>query len=136
MSNLETVPSLYNAFAQGDIAAILECLAEDIEWDCSIGPNPVPWLQPRRGRSEVAGFFESLGELDFHRFEPRVFLEGDDIVVVLLDVQTTIKATGRLVDEEDEVHIWRFNSTGRVSRFTHKLDTLRVWAAFLDAEVP
>jgi ketosteroid isomerase-like protein len=72
----------------------------------------------------VAGFFESLGGLDFHNFAPKVFLESDEVVVALVDVDFTVKATGKRVTEEDEVHVWRFNADGKVARFKEALDSL------------
>jgi ketosteroid isomerase-like protein len=32
-SNLPTVPSIYQAFGKGDVLAILDVLAEDVEWE-------------------------------------------------------------------------------------------------------
>ncbi len=129
MSNLETVQQIYAAFGRGDIPAILECLDEDVEWEYAIAPIDVPWIQHRRGRSEVPKFFESLDGMEFHGFTPKHFLENDNLVVVLIDVDLTVKATGRRIVEEDEVHIWHFNSQGRVIRFGHKLDTFQHWSA-------
>lgn len=123
MTNIETVQEIYAAFGRGDVPAILDHLAEDVEWDYAVGKVDVPWLRPRRGRAEVPGFFHALGALEFTRFEPKTFLEGGDVVVVLLDVGITVRETGQRLAEEDEVHIWRFDPRGRVTRFTHKLDT-------------
>jgi uncharacterized protein len=33
MSNIETVKGVYEAFGRGDIPAILEVIADDIEWE-------------------------------------------------------------------------------------------------------
>lgn len=67
---------------------------------------------------------ESLGGLDFHNFAPKVLLESDGVVVALVDVDFTVKATGKRVTEEDEVHVWRFNADGKVARFKEGLDSL------------
>lgn len=130
MSNLGTVQKLYAAFGQGDIPTILEHLAEDIDWDYAIRATEVPWLQPRHGRDQVPKFFEALGAVEFQKFEPKTFFENEDFVVVLLDVEMTVKATGQRIAEEDEVHIWHFNSQGLVDRFAHKLDTHQTWLAY------
>jgi ketosteroid isomerase-like protein len=45
------------------------------------------------------------------------------------DVELTVKATGRRIVEEDEVHIWRFDAQGRIRRFAHKVDTHQHWRA-------
>ena len=83
----------------------------------------MPWLQPRNGRSEVAGFFENLGALNFDKFVPKEILETDGLVVALVDVELTVKANGKRVAEEDEIHVWRFNDAGKVARFKEGLDS-------------
>ena len=130
MGNLEKVRQIYAAFGRGNIPAILTYLAPDVAWEYGMGPNDVPWLQPRHGRAEVAKFFEAFGALDFHQFEPKTFLESGPLVVALIDVALTVKATGRRITEEHEVHLWHFNAAGQVSRFAHKVDTHQHWSAY------
>ena len=57
MSNIDTVKEMYEAFGGGDIAAILDKLDENVEWDTQYESAAAPWLKPRRGRESVAGFF-------------------------------------------------------------------------------
>jgi hypothetical protein len=57
-------------------------------------------------------------------------LENAGLVVAIIDVTFIVKATGRTITEEDEVHIWRFDDRGRVARFSHKVDTHQHWLAF------
>jgi uncharacterized protein len=125
MSNKETVRELYEAFGRGDVGAILERLDENVEWEPGEGVGDVPWLQPRHGRAGAAEFFTSLGGLEIHRFVPKALLEEDGLVVAVLDVEATIKSTGKRFVEEDEVHLWRFNANGQVTRFRHRVDTWR-----------
>jgi ketosteroid isomerase-like protein len=129
MTNADTVQSMYEAFGRGDIPFILDRLADDVEWEYSITPLGVPWLDRQRGRAAVPAFFASLAALEFHRFQPKTLLERGNIVVALIDVDITVKATGTRIAEEDEVHIWYFDDAGRVVRFGHKLDTHRHWLA-------
>ncbi len=135
MSNLETVQHIYAAFGQGDIPVILDHLAEDIEWEYAITSPITPWLQPRHGRTAVLQFFEALSAFEFHKFQPKTFLENGSVVVALIDVALTVKATGRKIVEEDETHIWYFNAEGKVNRFAHKIDTHQHWIAYR-GEVP
>jgi ketosteroid isomerase-like protein len=121
---------MYEAFGRADIPSILAALAEDVDWEYGEASTDVPWLQPRRGRTAVAGFFEALGALDFHSFQPRVLLESGPIVVALIDLDATVRATGRKVVELDEVHIWHFDAAGRVARFRHRADTHLQWQAY------
>jgi uncharacterized protein len=130
VSNIATVQGIYAAFGRGDVPAILEVLAEDVDWEYGQAPTDVPWLQPRRGRAGAVGFFESLGAIDFARLEATTFLESGSTVVVLLQLEATVKATGRKVVEEDEVHIWHFDAAGQVARFRHRVDTLLHHSAY------
>jgi ketosteroid isomerase-like protein len=124
MSNAQTVQGIYAAFGRGDIPAILERLAPDVEWEYGTTGHGVPWLQPRRGREQVVGFFQALAELlEFKRFAPTAVIEGPGIVVALIDLEAVVKATGRSFAETDEAHIWRFDDAGRVRRFKHGVDT-------------
>lgn len=128
-SNMETVQAIYDAFGRGDVPAILAHLAEDIEWEYSTLDAGVPWLQPRKGRAEVPNFFASLSALEIQKFQPKTLLESGNIVIALIDLEMVVKASGHRVREEDEVHIWSFDSQGRISRFCHRMDTHKHWLA-------
>ncbi|GMU44397.1 MAG: nuclear transport factor 2 family protein [Xanthomonadales bacterium] len=126
MSALARVHAIYAAFGSGNIPAILDRLSPDVDWEYGATPgNVVPWLQPRRGRDGAATFFSELARsLRIQRFAPKHFLaDGDDLVVVVLDIEFVVLATGRRVVEEDEVHLWRFGADGLVCRFRHRADT-------------
>lgn len=123
MSNLETVQSIYAAFGRGDVPALLAPIAEDVEWEYGRAPNDVPWLQPRRGRAGVVEFLQSLQALEFRTFAPKTFLAGPGVVVVLIDIDLVVKETGRRIAENEEVHIWHFDTAGRVVRFRHAVDS-------------
>jgi ketosteroid isomerase-like protein len=133
MSHKETVQEMYAAFGRGDVPAILEHLDPDIEWEYDASPTEVPWLQPRQGRAGAAEFFTSLGELEFHRFEPKTILDEGNLVVVLVDVDATVRKTGTRAVELDEVHIWHFGDGGLVTRFRHRADTLKQLRAWQGA---
>ena len=129
MAYADTVKKIYEAFGRADVPAILDQLADDVEWEYGINSTEVPWLQPLKGREHVSEFFQALGGLTIKGFRPKTFLEAGQIVVVLIDLDATVKATGRPVVEEDEVHIWYFNSAGMVARFRHRVDTHQQWLA-------
>src|SRR6185312_8694048 len=109
MSNIPTIRRLYQAFSRGDVETILEHLSPEVEWDYPATGTSVPWLQHRVGREAVAEFFRAVAGLEMHQFQIKEFLENGDVVVVLLDVDFTVKETGRRVREEDEIHVWRFD---------------------------
>ena len=121
----QTVEEIYAAFGRGDVAAILDRLDESVEWEYGAQPGDVPWLQPRHGKDGAAEFFASLAVLEIHSFVPKAILGRDRLVVALVDVEATVKATGKRFTEEDEVHLWHFGDAGRIVRFRHRVDTLQ-----------
>jgi ketosteroid isomerase-like protein len=120
---------MYAAFGRGDVPAILEHLAEDVRWDAESTATDIPWLVPRHGPAEVAGFFRELQALEFESFQPTAMLEQGDLVVVLVDLVAVVRQTGRRITEKDEVHLWRFDASGKVKSFRHRADTLAHWRA-------
>lgn len=124
MSYVDSVRQMYAAFGRGDVAAIVEKMDPQVEWEYGQSENTVPWLARRRGRAGVSEFFAALGAgLAFSRFEPRRFFSDGDMVVVLVNVTVTVKTTGRTFSEDDEVHLWTFGGDGLVRRFAHRADT-------------
>jgi hypothetical protein len=129
-NNANTVREMYEAFGRGDIPAILAKLDENVEWEYGAAPHGVPWLEPRRGRNGAGKFFESLAALEFHNFAPKAILEGEKVVVALVDLTFTVKKNGKKVVEQDEAHVWRFNDVGKVVSFRHCADTNQHVQAF------
>ncbi|MBX9945745.1 MAG: nuclear transport factor 2 family protein [Reyranella sp.] len=123
--HVETVRRIYGCFAEGDIAGILARLDAAIDWEHDWGSETLAWYQPRRGRAAVAGFFETLADFDFVRFEPRAFLAGGDMVAVPIEVELVVKLTGSRV-RDLEVHLWTFGPHGLATRFRHVVDTLQL----------
>jgi hypothetical protein len=126
MSNMKVVQDIYAAFGRGDIPTILDKLADDVDWDYAYraAPNPVPWLQPQRGKDGAAGFFKRVQEnLEIKRFAVKTLAEGPNVIVALFDIEATVKTTRKRIVEEDEAHIWHFNDTGKIVRFRHCADT-------------
>ncbi len=129
MSNKETMAAMYDAFGRGDVEFILQRLADDVEWEYGPVSTDIPWLQRARGREGAARFFSGVvQDLHITRLEVNSILEDGSTVVVLCDVEGTMK--GRHLVEEDEVHIWYFDDDGRVKRFRHRVDTHQLWMAY------
>jgi len=91
----KTVEAIYAAFGRGDIAGILGALREDVEWEHDAVDHGIPWLAPRQGRAQVAGFFEALRALDIRRFEPKRILADDTMAAAVAHVEIAVRATGR-----------------------------------------
>jgi hypothetical protein len=123
MDAQRTTQDIYAAFGRADIPAILQRLAPEVEWEYGATDNAAPWLQKRSRRDGAGAFFASLAGIEIHRFAVKTVLGNGPTVVALVDIEFTVRATGRRVVEEDEVHVWHFDADGRVSRFRHRVDT-------------
>ena len=126
-----TVAEIYAAFGRGDVPAILVRLADDVAWeqwpDNAAQRAGVAHLAPRRGRAEVAGFFELVGSWTVLDFAVLDVLAGDRQVAAEVRVDFALPGGGRLTDEE--MHLWSFDDAGRVVRFRHYVDTAKHIAA-------
>lgn len=122
--HVETVRQIYGCFGKGDVPGILARLDPAIDWEHDWGGETLEWYTPRRGRDDVAGFFGTLADFDFVRFEPRAFLAGGDMVAVPIDIELVVRLTGRRV-RDLELHLWTFGTSGLATRFRHLVDTLQ-----------
>lgn len=120
--HLSTVQAIYDAFARGDVPAFLSHLAPDVEWEHDWGGKPLRWFAPRRGRMNVAGFFNELASLEVLHFAPEGFLESDNQVAVVIRIHARVRDTGREI-RDLEMHLWTFDLDGKVSRMRHFSDT-------------
>jgi uncharacterized protein len=129
VGNVEAVGAIYAAFGQGDIPAILDALSDDVQWDVWVPTSKaqdgtIPYLVPRKGKAEVGEFFAALAALEFHTFEPLVTAGAGDNVLATISLDLTAKATGRRF-QDYEVHVWTFDSAGKVTSLRHVIDTLK-----------
>jgi ketosteroid isomerase-like protein len=124
MSNAETVQAIYEAFARGDVASILDNLDDAVEWETTVPVSDVPWLQARRGKADVVGFFESMAPLNITRFEPHTIFDGGDKVFVLITFEAT--AHGKTYSFPNNGHLWQFNPAGKVVKYDHVTDTAQM----------
>jgi ketosteroid isomerase-like protein len=122
VSNIDTVKAVYEAFGKGDVPAILEKLDPNVEWDTQYeSPAAAPWLEPRRGRDNVPGFFEALAPLQITRFEPFFFGEDGDQVVSIVNFEADHK--GKHYLQPFSAHLWTFGGDGKILSFRHMVDT-------------
>src|SRR5262245_11609844 len=124
LSNTETVRSIYEAFGRGDVAAILDKLDDAVEWESTVPVADVPWLQARRGKANIVGFFQSMAPLQITRFEPHTMFEAGDKVFVLIAFEAT--ASGRQYLFPNNGHLWQFNAAGKVVKYDHVTDTAQM----------
>ncbi len=128
---VEVVQEIYAAFGRGDVPAVLERLADDVEWDVWADNHGqaagLPYYQPRRGREGVAEFFGVIAAWEIRSFEVRA-LAGDDHVAVAEVVTDVVTPAGPLRDEE--AHVWHVGEDGRVTRLRHYIDTAKHVAVY------
>ena len=127
MDHIATVQEIYEAFGRGDVAAVLDRLAEDVDWEAggsSAHDEGVPWLLRRRGRDGAAEFFATLDAFEIRRFEPLSFLAGPSQVAAVIGIELAVRASGFVIADE-EIHLWSFDDAGLVSAFRHLVDTAK-----------
>ena len=113
--NVATVQDIYAAFGQGNIPAILNVLADDVEFLQPPG-GELPFKGAYYGRDGAGTFFQRLVEaVDVLAFEPQELVAQGDTVVALGHYRFRAKATGRAYDT-DWAMVWRF-SAGKVVKF-------------------
>jgi uncharacterized protein len=126
MSNLATIQALYEDFGKGDIPAILDKLADNVEWesweDNRAQQAGVPWLQNKTGKAGVVEFFQVVSTLGVNRFEVLSLLEGKNQIAA-----EVVIGTESYVDEE--IHLWDFDADGKITRMRHYVDTAKHIAA-------
>ncbi len=125
-ANADIIKSLYDAFARGDVGAVLGAFDPAIRW-CEaehflyadgnpyIGPAAVATGVFQRCITDIAGF----------TVVPQHFVDGGDTIVVEGRYRGTMNATGKPVDAQF-AHVWRLRS-GKVVAFQQYTDT-KQWA--------
>jgi ketosteroid isomerase-like protein len=105
---VKTVQAVYEAFGRGDIPAILDVVADDVDWASEPASTIAPWHGLRRGKEALPGFFAAIAEtLDVTEFTPLAFAANDTDVMAVIRFGFTVKDTGRSATM-DLHHWWRF----------------------------
>ena len=126
--NLKTVQGIYTDFGQGNIPAILNVLADDVEFHQPPGGEP-PFTGTYRGRDGAGNFFQSMVEtVDVLAMEPQEFVAQGDTVVVLGHYRFRPKTTGIPYDT-DWAMVWWFRN-GKINKFQINYDTATERLAF------
>ena len=126
MSNLDSVKSLYQAFAEADIPSVLGLLSADIEWTEAEG---FPYGGTYNGPHAVlTGVFMRLGtEWEGFAAVPDEFIDGGDKIVALGKYSGKYKATGKSF-QANFAHVWKVQD-GKAIRFIQYVDTLLIHRA-------
>lgn len=93
--NVQLVQQIYAAIGRGDVPAVIDMMADDIEIHVP-GPSEIPFAGTYRGHEGVGQYFHAIGtNTDILQFEPRDFIAQDDQVVVVGDERLRSKSTDR-----------------------------------------
>jgi ketosteroid isomerase-like protein len=126
--NIALVKQLYAAFAEQNIASLLQVLSDDIDW-LFYGPSDIPFAGHYCGHQQVASFFaKALETSEFLLFEPREFLPGSNMVLVQGFERVRVKANGR-VWETDWAHVFTIGN-GKIIKLREYYDTSVMVTAF------
>lgn len=112
-TDAELVRSGYDAFAAGDVPAVLALFSADITWHI---PGRSPVSGDYTGHNEVVGFFGALGERSAGTFSVHVqdILDNGAGTVVALVTESAERNGERL--DVPEVHVWRVQD-GKATSF-------------------
>lgn len=131
-NNVDTVKSIYEAFGKGDIPTIIDCLADNVQWeqwdDNSAQKAGVPWMQAQKGKQGVIDFFNIVGELEVKDFQVLSIMANETQVAAEFIFEARVPSTGNHYRDE-EIHLWTFNEEGKVIGLRHYADTAKLIAA-------
>lgn len=123
MSNKQTIESLYQSFAQGNIPAVLGAFADDIEWTEAEG---FPYGGTYRGANAILeNVFMKLGsEWEGFSAVPDEFLDAGETIVALGNYGGKYRQTGKSM-QAPFAHVWKLLD-GKIVKFVQYTDTLKV----------
>jgi ketosteroid isomerase-like protein len=130
-ANLKAVKEAYAAFVRGDIEAVLDACAEDVEWEAA-GTDAMPHAGLFRGKDGVADFFRILSDTEEVQFlQTEAFFTQGERVLVLGHYSARVKATGHTA-HADFVHSLVMRG-GKVVKYRQYYDTAKYAQAYQPA---
>ncbi len=131
-NNVATVNRIYEAFGKGDIPTIIDCIADNVQWeqwaDNSAQKAGVPWMQAQRGKQGVMEFFKNVGKLEVKDFQVLSIMANETQVAAEFVFEARVPSTDNLYRDE-EIHLWTFDEEGKVTGLRHYTDTAKLIAA-------
>ena len=130
-SNIDVVRGGYADFLSGNIAGVLDRMAEQIEFSTAGAPE-VPYAGTFRSRDELANFFQRLNEeVTMSLFEPREYFADGDRVVALGRYEGKVNRNGAPF-AADWAMAWTIKD-GKVARMQELADNPELRRAFANA---
>ena len=127
-TNIETVQEIYAAFGRSDVPAILDRLADNVQWEswtdhAGQRHGEVPWFKKREGKAGAAEFFQVVARMNIREFAVLSIMSGGNQVAAEIAIEAATPGGGHYRDEE--MHLWTFDEAGKVTRLRHYLDTVK-----------
>ncbi len=123
-ANVQLIQGVYDAFARGDVGAVLGALAPGVVWNEAENfhyADGNPYVGPQ---AVAAGVFARLAaEWDAFASTIDEFLDAGDTVVARGRYTGAFKATGKPISAQ-LVHVWTV-AGGKVAAFQQYTDTLQ-----------
>jgi len=120
--NMDIIRGLYDAFARGDIPAVLSGLDTNVEWreaENFLYADQNPYLGPG---AVLTGVFARLGgEWEGFQAKPESLLDAGETVIAQGHYSGVYKATGKSVRAQF-AHVWTM-SGGKAVKFQQYTDT-------------
>jgi len=127
-ANIQVIKQSYAEFKKGNIEGVLANCADDVQWDTYNNPS-VPFNGTYKGKDEVRRYFKLLNEnITITRFDQKEFIGQGETVVVLSHQTSTVKRTGKTIDQE-VAQVFRLRG-GKVTSMFIFNDTRQVAKAF------
>ena len=118
---LGVVKQSYAAFVRGDIPAIVNLIADQVDWQ-DVCPASLPYSGLRRNRAEVAKFFSESAKVDeIKKFEPREFIVAGEKVTVLGYMEGYARDTKQEF-RTDFIHLFTVQN-GKITRWCGFINT-------------
>lgn len=123
---VQAVQRIYEAFGRGDVPAVLDELADDVQWEAWEDNHAqragVGHLAPRTDKEGVMAFFGVVGEMEIKEFSVLDLGESERQVMAEIVIETDSY-------RDEELHLWTFGADGKVTRLRHYVDTAKHMAA-------
>jgi len=113
--NVELIKAMYAAYAKGDLADIMNHMADDVQWT-SEGVKAMSWAGSWKGKQNTVAFFEGLQkDLEDSHLDMNVFVAEGDKVAAFGRYKAKVRKTGKHVDTP-VAHYFRLKD-GKVAEY-------------------
>ena len=125
-NNVEIIERAYQAFARGDVPAVVEMFADRLEHFEVVTDASwkAPWHTTAKSRADVAAYFQILlGALEPQKFVWEHLAGGGDYVYATTQQQYSVRKNGKTLVLRSAVHRFKL-AGGRIVGWQASEDTL------------